>query len=144
MLEKRYQVKSFLFASVAGLLGALLVVKLVFRPWVIQHSNWRVAEIVVFSFPSYVESFLVATLLFVAMTLLKRSSLSIFKGFTEHFVFWFSIVLTGIHVISQEMQEYNLGGVNVVDPWDMFASFLGLATIGLLFFRFQFWEVSNR
>lgn len=144
MHEKRYHVASYLLAWAAGLLGALVVVKLVLRPWVIERDSWGVAEVVVFSFPSFVESFVVATLLFIILTFLKRLSFSILLGVTQLHAFWISVVLAGIHVITQELQEHNLGGANVVDRWDILASFIGLACFSVLFLRFKYWRVSDR
>lgn len=133
----------FVFGIVAGLLGALLVVKLFLRPWVVQRTTWVGADIFVFSFPSYVEAVAISALVFVIISAMKRASFPIAEHLSQVFVFVVSVVLTGIYTISQELLAHNTGGENTVDQWDVLASVLGLATMTLLFLRFRFWKENS-
>lgn len=138
--QQNLHIKPYVLATAAGSLGVLLVVKLILRPWILSLDGWLPAKVFVLSFPSYVEAVVVSTISFWVLSLVRRSPIPLFQSLTEHTLFVFTMFLVGSYVISQELLPQNLGGNNVVDPWDVLASICGLATMAVLFVRFRFLE----
>lgn len=134
--------RPYVFRLVSGLFGVLLLVKLYVRPWVVSGHGGRVFEVLVQSFPSFVESVVIFTLIFVIMTFLHRLPLPVLGRATESAVVAICLLLTAWYTVTQELQVQNLGGYNTVDPWDVGASISGLVLMTVLFVYHGFWKPS--
>ena len=134
------QCNQYAVATFFGSLGILLFVKLVMRPWVLSHDASPIFSIVVFSFPNFVEAVVVLTLVFSIMMFARGLLPTLTKRTSERGLLVFSLLVAGTYVLTQELSPNNLGGHNVVDPWDVVASVLGLAMMTIIFVRFGLME----
>ena len=134
------QFNQYAVAAFFGSLGILLFVKLVMRPWVLSHDASPIFSIVVFSFPNFVEAVVVLTLVYGIMMFAKGLLPTLAARTSKRGLLVFSLLVAGTYVLTQELSPNNLGGHNVVDPWDVGASLLGLAMMTIIFVRFGLME----
>jgi len=113
-------------ATYVGLMGVFVANRFVLRPWVVERGGPEGALVVVFSVPNFVEA-VMGTLVLTALGLLARARYPDRLGrVSEETVQVGASALAGTYVVSQELGLHDLGGANVVDPWDVGASLLGL------------------
>lgn len=113
------QVQQYVVRIFLGLLAALLVVKLVLRPWVLAREIWSVIDVFVLSFPSFVEAVVIVTIVFGILSLAKHYSVLYLADISNRLLLAGSVLMVGAYVLTQELMSNNLGGLNVVDPWDV-------------------------
>ncbi|MEZ4699180.1 MAG: hypothetical protein R2834_02530 [Rhodothermales bacterium] len=118
----------------------MVLVKLIVRPWVLSRDTSPVLEIIALSFPSLIEAIVVLTIVFGLVSAGKAYALPVLRRLSRPVLLALSVVLVGTYVLTQELSPQNLGGANVVDPWDIVASLVGLAVMSLLFARYGMLE----
>jgi len=90
-------------------------------------------QIIVLSIPNLIEA-IVGTLISIGVLFQLRQYIGMEVGnFNDKIVYLAAVSIAGLYVISQEFKFHNLGGNNVYDPYDVYASIIGLIlTLGLV------------
>ena len=116
----------------------LVVIKKGIRPWVWKNDFHPFWEIIVNSFPNFLEAL-------VGMLLLTGISFQLRRRYPQQLGNWkdahlilLSTIIAAIYVISQEFKLHNIGGNNVYDPNDVGASIFGLVLMNVLLNRLGF------
>jgi len=126
MTSEPLRLRRWVLATYVGLMGVFVANRFVLRPWVVERGGPEGALVVVFSVPNFVEA-VMGTLVLTALGLLARARYPDRLGrVSEETVQVGATALAGIYVLTQEFGIHDLGGANVVDPWDAVASVLGL------------------
>ncbi len=111
-----------------GILGSFIVVKSLFRPYVLSQEYGRILEVFVLSYPNFCEAIVGSFVIFALLSLAKGRMIKRKPNLklNEHYLYLIAIILAGTFVILQEFKIHNLGGTNVYDPYDVLFSVLGL------------------
>lgn len=116
---------------------SFVIVKFILRPIVTNHSDSKVLEVFVYSYPNFCEAIIGAIVIVVIMFsiagFLKQKNPAI--RINNFFLYILSIALTGAYVILQEFKIHNLGGENVYDRYDVLFSVMGLIVAFYLLVR---------
>jgi len=107
--------------------------KFYLRPWVLKNELPEFFQIIVLSIPNLIEA-IVGTLISIGVLFQLRQYIGMEVGiFNDKIVYLAAVSIAGLYVISQEFKFHNLGGNNVYDPYDVYASIIGLIlTLGLV------------
>lgn len=106
--------------------------KFILRPWVIEQDfgGWKL--IVVNSYPNFVEAVCGTVVLAGLLATVRSRFPEQLSKLTNHQLYWIATIIAAVYVITQEFKIHNLGGRNVYDPYDVYASVLGLLVINRL------------
>lgn len=116
----------------------LVLVKKWIRPWVWDNDFHPIWEIVVNSFPNFLEA-LVGTILLTSFSFRIRERYPQYLGrWKDAHLFLLVGVVAAVYVITQEFKIHNIGGNNVYDPYDVGASVIGLVLMNILLNRLGF------
>tara|TARA_R110000868_G_scaffold304437_7_gene565042 strand:+ start:12473 stop:12973 length:501 start_codon:yes stop_codon:yes gene_type:complete len=112
------------------------IIKGILRPWAISTIPDSFFTTALFSYPNFAEAVLglssVSTILFVFRNWCReRFDRNLFQ---DEFLYLISGFLSAVFVITQELKIHDLGGENIYDINDIYASCIGLIfTLSLLF-----------
>jgi hypothetical protein len=115
--------------------------KFYLRPWVLENELPELFQIFVFSVPNLIEAIL-GTIVLTGI-LLQLSQYSN-KKIKDSSIYLIAVSISSLYVISQELKFHNLGGNNVYDPYDLFASIFGLLIIFIIIKKFGFIELKQK
>ena len=120
-----------------GLLAFFVVNKFLLRPFILSTTTNTPLHIFTLSVPNFVEA-VVGSFVIAGIFWQIRNRLSTLPGRVSNtHLFAFATVLAGIYVVTQELKWHNLGGRNVFDPYDLWASVIGLIVAFLLLQRYS-------
>jgi hypothetical protein len=105
------------------------ILKIWFRPWVIEQQGFDFLKLIAFSFPNYAEAYLGTFTLTTFLIIGRLKSYTWLKNQSDRMIYSIATALAAIYVITQEMKFHNLGGENVYDFNDVIASIIGLIVI---------------
>lgn len=112
--------------------------KLFLRSWIIENTVSDFFLVVTYSIPNLIEA-IVGTLILTGILLQTRQYFKEKIGFIKDtYIYQIAVITTAIYVISQELKFHNLGGNNVYDPYDLFASIIGLVGTFVIIQRLGF------
>ena len=112
--------------------------KFYLRPWVLKNDYPFFFDIVVYSFPNFVEAVMGTTLLVGIILQLKIHFYKQIGKIKDSSFYLIATIAAGFYVISQELRFHNLGGNNTYDPYDLLASIIGLVFINLIINKYGF------
>ncbi len=114
--------------------------KFYLRPWVLERELPKIAVVLVNSLPNLIEA-IMATILLLGVTTLLRLRLQQRPVWLKDSTLLLLVsAIVGCYVIAQELNFHRLGGSNVYDPYDVFASLLGLVIINRVINKYGFME----
>ena len=141
---KEIQIKKYVLYLFGISIFTFILNKLYFRPWVLENDFSGFILMLTYSIPNLIEA-IIGTLLITGMFLQIRQSLNDKLGpIKDIYIRVLSVGIATIYVISQELTFHNLGGNNVYDPYDLFASIVGLIGTFVIIQIFGFvYELEN-
>ena len=104
---------------------AFAVNKLALRPWVLSVEGLEGLKLFSYSFPNFCEA-VMGSILLSYMGLNLRGRYEALSHITERLVIYIASLLAAIYVLTQEFRIHNLGGNNIFDMNDVYASLIGL------------------
>ncbi len=108
-----------------------VVNKLLLRPWITEMEIQGFVVLFSYSLPNFIEAIMGS---FIVTGFLTYYGNSWFRSKT--LLELTGVAVAGIYVVTQELKIHNLGGNNVYDPYDLFASILGLVFSYVIISRF--------
>ncbi len=136
--RKKYRYSKPVLAIYILVFLSFPIAKGILRPWSFSLMPDSFLTLVLFSYPNFVEAIMgsctLATILFVFREWFRERFRKNLMGDT--FLYLTCIFLAAIFVITQEMKIHDLGGENIYDINDVYASCIGLIVILSLFLRY--------
>lgn len=130
-------IKRDIWFIIGGCALAFVLNKHAIRPWVLENIDGGPAVILVNSLPNFVEAIIGTIDLVILWEIWKRLS-GAGHRVADAIVYAIATFIAGLFVISSELNWIQFRGPNVIDPFDIIASILGLILIHRLLVRFGF------
>lgn len=116
----------------------LVIAKSILRPWVRQNDFAEAFTIILGSIPNFLEPLVGVPAVTGILFMTRHSGAKWFATLSDKSIYFLSIFLASIYVITQEFRVHSIGGNNIYDPNDVVASVLGLALMLGLMLRYGF------
>ena len=116
----------------------LVISKSVLRPWVRENDFAEVFMIILNSIPNFLEPLVGVPALTGLLFMARHDRANWLARFSERGIYFLSIFLASVYVISQELRIHSIGGNNVYDPNDIMASVLGLLFMLFVMLKYGF------
>lgn len=134
------QIKPFVIRLYLGSVLAFVIVKAWVRPVVLDADVWIGFDILVLSFPNFVEGIVGVSSTTGLLLLAKMRGVKAFRTISDRTIVVCAGVLAAIYVVTQEYGLHNLGGNNVTDFNDVVASAIGVSMTVWIYFKNGFFK----
>jgi len=114
--------------------------KLYVRKWILENDLPEYLLIVSYSIPNLIEAIIVTLLLTGILLQVRQYFNKKFGLIKTNYIHIIASSLAAVYVITQELKFHNLGGNNVYDPNDLWASIVGLVGTFVMMRLFGFTE----
>ncbi len=112
-------------------MAVFILIKGVFRPHY-KDSSSEIVQLILFSFPNFAEAYIGTFTISAILVIGRIKGFSMLKSLKDRTIYYISVTLAAIYVISQELNLHSIGGENITDINDIISSVLGLSFVFIM------------